>query len=394
MRVIQLIICALSFLTHSQVIDYKEFIFILVVYLSIVKNTNEQAIALISNILYKYTCQSVLMPEGIMSSSTSPFLEMVRGEIRLRGYSLRTEKSYLFWIKQFILFHQKRHPATMGNDEVKQFLTWLAVRRHVAVNTQKVALNALVFLYHKVLKQELGELGFSLATKQRHLPSVLTPTEVAMIFQHLHDRDRLIVELLYASGLRITEALRLRVQDIDFDHFSICVRDAKGNKDRQTLLSESAIPQLKIEIEKALAIQKRDNESKLGPSLPHQLGVKYANAFKSPAWMFIFPSSTICSHPITGINCRHHLHDSVVRKSLKRAVALAGITHKRVSCHTFRHSFATHLLQAGCDIRNLQELLGHNDVKTTQIYTHVIGRHFVNIRSPADALKFIHRQRI
>jgi len=199
MRVIQLIICALSFLTHSQVIDYKEFIFILVVYLSIAKNTNEQAIALISNILYKYTCQSVLMPEGIMSSSTSPFLEMVRGEIRLRGYSLRTEKSYLFWIKQFILFHQKRHPATMGNDEVKQFLTWLAVRRHVAVNTQKVALNALVFLYHKVLKQELGELGFSLATKQRHLPSVLTPTEVAMIFQHLHDRDRLIVELLYQT---------------------------------------------------------------------------------------------------------------------------------------------------------------------------------------------------
>lgn len=206
----------------------------------------------------------------------------------------------------------------MGNGEVKQFLTWLAVKRHVAVNTQKVALNALVFLYHKVLKQELGELGFSLATKQRHLPSVLTPTEVAMIFQHLHDRDRLIVELLYASGLRITEALHLRVQDIDFDHFSICVRGAKGNKDRQTLLSESAIPQLKIEIEKALAIQKRDNESKLGPSLPHQLSVKYANAFKSPAWMFIFPSSTICSHPITGVTCRHHLHDSVVRKSLKK----------------------------------------------------------------------------
>ena len=204
-----------------------------------------------------------------MSSSTSPFMEMVRGEIRLRGYSLRTEKSYLFWIKQYILFHQKRHPTDMGNSEVKQFLTWLAVKRHVAVNTQKVALNALAFLYQKVLKQELGELGFSLATKQRHLPSVLTPIEVAMIFQHLHERDRLIVELLYASGLRITEALRLRVQDIDFDHFSICVRDAKGNKDRQTLLSESAIPQLNIEIEKALAIQKRDNESKLGPSLPH-----------------------------------------------------------------------------------------------------------------------------
>ncbi|MGN0921733.1 MAG: integron integrase [Cellvibrio sp.] len=324
-----------------------------------------------------------------MPSSTSPFLEMVRGEIRLRGYSLRTEKSYLFWMKQFILFHHKRHPSTMGSSEVKEFLTWLAVKRHVAVNTQKVALNAIVFLYQKVLKHELGELGFTLATKQRHLPSVLSPTEVAMILQHLHGRDRLIIELLYASGLRITEALRLRIQDIDFSHYSICVRDAKGNKDRQTLLSESAVPQLKVEIEKALAIQKQDNLSRIGPSLPHQLGVKYSNAYKSPAWMFVFPSSTLCSHPITGATCRHHLHDSVIRKSLKKAVELAGITNKRISCHTFRHSFATHLLQSGCDIRNLQELLGHNDVKTTQIYTHVIGRHFVNIRSPADALRFI-----
>lgn len=324
-----------------------------------------------------------------MSSSTSPFMEMVRGEIRLRGYSIRTEKSYLFWIKQFILFHEKRHPNTMGAEEVKKYLTWLAAKRDVAVNTQKVVLNALVFLYQKVLKQELGELGFKLATKQRHLPSVLTPAEVAMILQHLHGRDHLIIELLYASGLRITEALRLRVQDIDFDNYSICVRDAKGNKDRQTLLSESAVPQLKIEIEKALAIQRNDNGSGIGPSLPHQLGAKYVNAYKSPAWMFVFPSLHISVHPITGVHCRHHLHDSVVRKFLKRAVALAGINYKRVSCHTFRHSFATHLLQAGCDIRNLQELLGHNDVKTTQIYTHVIGRHFINIRSPADALKFI-----
>jgi len=210
-----------------------------------------------------------------------------------------------------------------------------------------------------------------------------------MIFQHLHERDRLIIELLYASGLRITEALRLWVQDIDFNHYSICVRDAKGNKDRQTLLSESTISQLKIEIEKASVIQKSDNTIGVGPSLPPQLGVKYPHSFKSPAWMFVFPSAGLCVHPITGVKCRHHLHDSVIRKSLKRAVGLAGIHHKRVSCHAFRHSFATHLLQAGCDIRNIQELLGHNDVKTTQIYTHVIGRHFVNIKSPADALKFI-----
>jgi len=322
-----------------------------------------------------------------MTSSTSPFMEMIRGEVRLRGYSLRTEKSYLFWIKKFILFHKKRHPSEMGAQEVKQFLTWLAVSRNVAVNTQKVALNAVVFLYHKILKQELGDLGFTLATKQRHLPSVLTPLEVALILQNLHHRDRLIIELLYASGLRITEALRLRIQDIDFHNYSICVRDAKGNKDRQTLLSESVVPQLKIEIANAVNLQKGDNKLGIGPSLPHQLGVKFPNAYKSPAWMFIFPSAGFSSHPLTGIHCRHHLHDSVIRKSLKKAVALAGIDQKRVSCHTFRHSFATHLLQAGCDIRNLQELLGHNDVKTTQIYTHVIGKHFINIRSPADTLK-------
>lgn len=322
-----------------------------------------------------------------MSAGTSPFMAMVRGEIRLRGYSIRTEKSYLFWIKQFILFHQKRHPNEMGAAEVKAFLTWLAVKRNVAINTQKVALNALVFLYAKVLKVELGDLGFALATKQRHLPSVLTPDEVLRILNHLQGRDRLIIEMLYASGLRITECLRLRVQDIDFSAHSICVRDAKGNKDRQTLLSASLVKPLQSAIDAALNLQKKDNELGVGPSLPNQLAGKYRNAFRSSAWMFVFPSSKLCEHPVSGVQCRHHLHDSVVRKALQRAVALAGVDRKRVSCHTFRHSFATHLLQSGCDIRNLQELLGHNDVKTTQIYTHVIGRHFVGINSPLDVLR-------
>lgn len=322
-----------------------------------------------------------------MSGTTSPFMELLRGEIRLRGYSIRTEKSYMFWVKQFILFHQKRHPAEMGAVEVKEFLTWLAVKRNVAVNTQKVALNALVFLYAKMLKQELGDLGFSLATKQRHLPSVLTPEEVLRILAQLQGRDRLIIEMLYASGLRITECLRLRVQDVDFANHSICVRDAKGNKDRQTLLGAALIPALQSAIDIALALQQKDNELGIGPSLPFQLATKYRNAFRSPAWMFIFPSAAYSVHPQTGVQCRHHLHDSVVRKSLQKAVALAGIDRKRVSCHTFRHSFATHLLQAGCDIRNVQELLGHNDVKTTQIYTHVIGRHFMGINSPLDRLR-------
>lgn len=275
----------------------------------------------------------------------------------------------------------------MGASEVKAFLTWLAVTRNVAVNTQKVALNAVVFLYHKILKRELDDFGFTLATKQRHLPSVLTPAEVGLILQHLHGRDRLIIELLYASGLRISQALCLRVQDIDFHNYSISVRDAKGNKDRQTLLSESVIPRLKDAIDQALTLQVGDNKLGIGPSLPFKLGVKYPNAFKSPAWMFIFPSAGFCPHPLTQVTCQHHLHDSVIRKALKKAVALAGIDRKPVGCHRFRHSFATHLLQAGCDIRNLQELLGHNDVKTTQIYTHVLGRHFAGIASPLDRLQ-------
>ena len=324
-----------------------------------------------------------------MTGKSSPFLELVRGEIRLRGYSIRTEKSYLYWIRQFILFHQKRHPAEMAGAEVKAFLTWLAVKQNVAVNTQKVALNALVFLYAKVLKQELGDLGFTLAVKQRHLPVVLTQEEILRILAQMQGRNRLIFELLYASGLRITECLRLRVQDVDFSNGSICVRDAKGNKDRQTLLGKSLLPQLQKAIDESLALQTEDNKRGIGPSLPNQLAKKFPNAFRSPAWMFVFPSSSFSEHPVTHALCRHHLHDSVARKALQQAVRAAGIDRKRVTCHSFRHSFATHLLQAGCDIRNVQELLGHNDVKTTQIYTHVLGQHFVGVNSPLDRLRLL-----
>ncbi|ELH7951978.1 integron integrase [Vibrio fluvialis] len=315
----------------------------------------------------------------------SPFLIGVQETMRMRGYSIRTEKTYLYWIKAFINFHHKRHPETMGTEEVTQFLTFLANQRNVAINTQKIALNALAYLYQKHLHHELGDLGFCYATKQRHLPTVLSPLEISSILNQLYGRDRLIIELLYGSGLRVSECLRLRVQDIDMERATLTIRDGKGRKDRQTILSHKCAEKFPAYIEKATKIQQYDNQRGIGPSLPNALERKYPNAFRQRGWMFIFPSKTTCIHPYTGIVCRHHLHQSVIRKALGNAVRSIQI-NKRVTCHTFRHSFATHLLQAGRDIRSVQELLGHNDVSTTQIYTHVLGQHFAGTTSPLDTL--------
>ena len=316
----------------------------------------------------------------------SQFIESIRRDIRLRGYSIRTEKSYLYWIKYFIRFNQKRHPREMGAAEVRAFLTYLAVDQNVAINTQKVALNAVVFLYHKCLEKPLGDLGFTLAKKQRILPSVLSHSEVIRILDCLPARQRLIVQILYGSGLRVSECLRLRVQDIDLDKKSLTVRNGKGNKDRQTILSKRLVTPLQDTISESLVLQKSDNQNCIGPSLPFRLASKYPNAYRSPKWMFVFPSHTLCTHPILGITCRHHLHQSVVRKALGKASLQAGVVNKKVNCHIFRHSFATHLLESGTDIRTVQELLGHNDISTTQIYTHVIGQHYAGTKSPLDRI--------
>lgn len=316
----------------------------------------------------------------------SPFLESLVADIRLRGYSIKTEKSYLNWIKRYIYFIKKQHPKDAGTQEVKDFLSWLATERHVAINTQKIALNALSFLYNKHLNQPLGDIGFSLATKQRSLPSVLTRQEVKLILDQLQGRNRLIFELLYGSGLRITECLRLRVQDVDLVHGALDIHDGKGRKDRRTILSLQLKEQLEETIKSAIKIQQKDNEQGVGCSLPYALSRKYPNAFRSPAWAYLFPASILCAHPYTGELCRHHLHYTVARKVLRRAVVASGITYKRVKTHTFRHSFATHMLASGADIRTVQELLGHSDVKTTQIYTHVLGRHFAGTASPLDTL--------
>lgn len=316
----------------------------------------------------------------------SPFLESIRQDMRLRGFSIKTEKSYLYWIAAFIRFIDKQHPADVQPVEITRFLTYLAVQRHVAVNTQKVALNALVFLYQKFLRIEVGDLGFKLATRQRQLPAVLTSQEVKLILDQLTGRNRLIIALLYGSGLRINECLRLRVQDVDLQRKCLTIRDGKGNKDRQTLLSTSLLKPLESAIRAAVLLQAQDNKQNVGSAIPPALARKYPNAFRSPAWAFVFPASGWCHNPYDGTLCRFHLHDSVVRKFLAVAAKNAGIVNKRVKCHTFRHSFATAMLASGADIRTVQELLGHNDVSTTQIYTHVLGQHYAGTSSPLDKI--------
>lgn len=316
----------------------------------------------------------------------SPFLNSIRMDMRQKGYALKTEKTYLYWIKYFIIFHKKQHPQNLGSSEVQQFLSYLANNQHVAINTQKIALNALAFLYNKFLDQPMGDIDFIPASKPRNLPTVLSISEVQRILQVLEERNRILFSLLYGGGLRINECLRLRIKDFDFDHGCVSIHDGKGGKSRNTLLPLSLKPAIEQLIQKATTVQVADNARGIGPSMPFALDRKYPSAYRQPAWMFVFPSTTWCNHPVTGKLCRHHLHDSVARKALKIAAYKAGIVNKRVTCHTFRHSFATHLLQAGRDIRTVQELLGHSDVKTTQIYTHVIGKHFAGTASPLDTL--------
>ena len=315
----------------------------------------------------------------------SPFIESIRRTMRLRGYSIRTEKSYLYWIKFYIRFHSRKHPKDMGKDEIIQFLDFLASDRNVTANTQRIALNALMFLYSKFLEMPITNMNFKLAKKPTYLPTVLSGKEAMLIIEKLEGLHQLVVKMMYGSGLRVSEALSLRVQDIDFERNSVTVRNGKGNKDRVTLLSQNLKSDLLKQIEHALEVQEKDNADRIGPSIPDALGRKYPSSYRQPGWMFVFPSFSTCNHPINGRLCRHHLHASVIRKALRRASDSANIK-KRVTCHTFRHSFATQLLESGTDIRTVQELLGHTDVKTTQIYTHIIGKHYAGTSSPLDRI--------
>jgi integron integrase len=320
-----------------------------------------------------------------MEPRPKKLLDQVRDTIRLKHYSYRTEESYVQWIRRYILFHGKRHPLEMGSAEIEAFLTDLAVNQQVAASTQNQALSALLFLYRAVLKQELDmSIDAVRAKRSRYLPTVLTREEVLAVIQNLPGVHQLFVQVLYGSGLRLTEGLQLRVKDVDFAQRQILVRDGKGKESRVTMLPSSLIDPLKHQLEKAKAIHQQDLDRGLGSVyLPFALERKYPQADRQWIWQFIFPSDRFSQDPRSGVTRRHHLHETGIQRSIKLAVQLAGI-QKRVGCHTFRHSFATHLLQNGYDIRTVQELLGHKDVKTTMIYTHVLNRGGKGVRSPLD----------
>ncbi len=305
--------------------------------------------------------------------------------IRKKHYAYNTELAYKDWIKRYILFNDKKHPKDMGEKEISRFISHLAINRKVAASTQNQALNAIVFLYKHVLKKDLGDFGpMERAKKPKKLPVVLTKEEAKQVLGFLVGRNGLIAKLLYGSGLRVNECLRLRVQDIEFEMNQVAVRNGKGDIDRNTILPESAKPLLKDHLEKVKYIHERDLKMNFGAVyLPFALARKYKNAAKQWGWQYVFPSDRISSDPRSNRIGRHHLDDSGVQKAVRNAGRKAGII-KQIGPHTFRHSFATHLLEAGYDIRTVQELLGHKDVKTTMIYTHVLNKGGKAVQSPAD----------
>jgi integron integrase len=314
-------------------------------------------------------------------------LDQVRAAARMRHLSPRTEKAYVGWIRRYVVFNGKRHPAELGAADIRRFLSDLAVRGQVAAATQNQALAALLFLYRHVLEVSLPPLGEVVrARRPRRLPVVLTREEVHRVLLELDGAHWLVGSLLYGAGLRLLEGLRLRVKDIDLEQALVTVRDGKGGRDRISVLPERVVSPLETHLERVARIHRADLAAGFGEAaLPYALGRKYRDAGREWSWQFVFPSTCRSRDPRSGVVRRHHLHPSAVQKSVRRAVLRAGIA-KRASCHTLRHSFATHLLESGYDIRTVQELLGHKDVRTTMIYTHVLNRGGVGVRSPLDVL--------
>ena len=318
----------------------------------------------------------------------SPFLNSVVEYMYSHHYAKKSIETYIGWIAAYINFHNKRHPASMGNNEVELFLNHLVITKNVASRTQTTALNSLVFLYKHILQSELSlDLNFIKSSRQKKLPIVLTQSEISQIIQQLSKRNLLVVSLLYGSRLRLMEAVKLRVQDIDFDYKCIRIWNGKGNKHRIVTLAQELIPALRNQICQVDEYLQLDliNEMYAGVWMPHKLSKKYPKANKSVQWQFIFPSYQLSADPETGEIRRHHFDHSGIRKAIKSATLKAGI-NKLVTPHTFRHSFATHLLQSGADIRTVQTQLGHSDVRTTQIYTHLLQQGANGVTSPLSYL--------
>ena len=314
-------------------------------------------------------------------------LAQMRERLRYLHYSLRTEQSYLYWVRFFIRFHRLRHPREMAKAEVESFLTMLATERKVSASTHRQALSALLFLYQEVLGLKLpwlDEIGRPIQRKR--IPAVLTVAEVERLLALMDGQTGLVARLLYGTGMRLMESLSLRIKDIDFARHAIVVREGKGGKDRVVMLPRSLADPLQQQLKKSRALWEADRAAgRAGVFMPHALEAKYPQAGQSWPWHWVFPSPTLSVDPRSGIERRHHLYEERLQRALKKAVAMAGIA-KPVSVHTLRHSFATHLLQAGTDIRTVQELLGHSDVSTTMIYTHVIKVSAGGTCSPLDAL--------
>lgn len=319
-----------------------------------------------------------------LKPGSTRFIDRFRWFLRQQQLSYATEKIYIHWVRSFIVYSGRRHPEQMGAAEIDAFLSWLAIERQCSPSTQAQALNALVFLYKRFLAIDIGTLAFTRPAFKRRPPVVFSRSEAIDVIDKLEGSWSLMARLMYGSGLRVMEACRLRVKDVDFGMHQIIVRDGKGSKDRRTLLPESLKPELQQQVRKVMVLHKEDCAAGFGSVyLPNALARKYPAAARETAWQFLFPSSRIAVDPVSGEMRRHHVHVKGIQREVKRAIRDAGI-HKNASCHTFRHSFATRLLESGYDIRTIQELLGHSDVATTEIYTHVLNRGPGGVLSPLD----------
>jgi integron integrase len=314
-------------------------------------------------------------------------LDRVRTAAAVLHFSPRTTEAYIHWIKRFIFHHNKRHPNEMGAPEIHEFLSYLAQERDVSASTQNQALNAIAFLYSRVLDRDFGEIGdFPRAKRPKRLPVVFSNDEVRAILNQLDEIERLMISFLYGSGLRLLECVSLRVKDVDLGRRCIIVREAKGDHDRMTILPQACIPPVKRQLERIKLIYRRDLSAGFaGSTIADSLGRKYPSASREFAWQYLFPASRRMVNPLTRVEHRHHIDESVLQRAVKEAILRSGV-QKNGSCHSFRHSFATRLLEQGYDIRTVQELLGHKDVRTTMIYTHVITKKDLSIRSPLDDL--------